>query len=1370
MKKSPFLIFAFVMTLLIGGVISFIQGPRFAGVVKNVIARYLPSDLGIEGDFSGLKVKLYPPGLAIINPRIRLLDHNIANLPAGSSINAERIDLVFRPVQMFSGNIRVHEVSVINGDVRLLLGSPGAPKKAKKKGLKPDFHWDELLQIHAEAIALRNTHLHIEADNPALTTDFTATELRVGQWRGKGGLGYEVQLDLNAVQGSFLKDLRIPQPVDHVAAIAHVNALGVQIDSLNIAAAGAELTANGAVHGNVLESHSLVLDATINAHGNLEHALEVAFKDAQARPEASGDVSFSGKIHASPERFVETVKAEGKLTGQKMKFQHWKADSLTADLGWQGAASGGELSVTRAQIMSHEEARIGGSHPGSGGKIDVGAFKYNFASAGSITVPLVLERVHLHWLAAPALKKVYGLNLRASGPVALSFRPKSAEHGWQLDARAGLDVIDLQLDNQRLGEDKPLHKIIAVPKIRVEGGISVDPTGFRPVDLTIAAGSTHFRGSGRMDFKSGFDLSFTGEADLADVGQIAENDVRGKGAMTVHVHGPSSTVYVDFDPDVKDAYYLKLKLGDLKGRITWDDDLNRIIFTRVQVAKNKSAYQGEGMIDLDKNKDTVELNIHVPTADVQDMIQVFGDLTQDLWWFPRDLTGPVHGDVKISGGISTDKLTVGARMAGSDWQLWGERFDLVELQGGFDRGKYQLTDFKATKRTGRIYGRVSLDADKVIDWGVHTEDFTIADFEHLVQLDVPVRGRILIESAGKGKEGAIASFTQAKLSDFAVRGQVMPPSYLAVRTEHGKAEVSGVALGGQGTLDSVYDSNPGGKSSLKGELKQLDFTPVLLLLNSRLIQDRSLAGNISGSMNLAFQAGELERATGKVDITSYNLAKTGTRFALSHPVSVRVSDGSFDLPDFSVRGNEGEATLALKGRRSALEGAVSGDIDVSIAEFFTSAITQAQGTSALDFTIDGTLRSPVIYGKAVFDGIGLRVPGLESPFENVGGTLQLRQNVVSVQNVQGDLAGGRVTGDGSIQLFKDRVPQVALKGALTGNKLKLFPFQFVKVHGDVEVHGDRLPYLVDGLVKIDSALCKEKFFGQKKSSGGPKALQYTPPPSGTHSSDYPKFKLNIGAVADNGIIIQNDLFDIEAKGRFTVVNTIEAPRILGTAELISGKLLFKDRNFQIQSASASFDNPTVINPSFSLAANTEINGTKIQMYVNGKLDNIKVDLSSNPVMPESEILSLLALGYTSGEAKRLSATDRSAFEQGEAASLLLHSLDFNREVQDKTGLQIQLDEAVNPQQQGTSVLKPQSTAESVAQPKIVIKRQIGKRFDLSYATTVGGSTSSAAKEINAEFHFTPGFSVMGVWDNYETVDTVERTSMGLDLKFQTRFK
>jgi translocation and assembly module TamB len=207
----------------------------------------------------------------------------------------------------------------------------------------------------------------------------------------------------------------------------------------------------------------------------------------------------------------------------------------------------------------------------------------------------------------------------------------------------------------------------------------------------------------------------------------------------------------------------------------------------------------------------------------------------------------------------------------------------------------------------------------------------------------------------------------------------------------------------------------------------------------------------------------------------------------------------------------------------------------------------------------------------------------------------------------------------------------------------------------------------------------------------------------------------------------------------------------------------------------TFDNPTVINPRFDVGANTEVSGTKIQLYASGTGDRYKIELSSNPVMPESEILSLLALGRTNEESQKLRAGNVSGIQQSEAASLILHSMDFNRDVKEKTGFQIGLGE-VTDTTSGSSIFRPQSDTENAAAPKIVLKRKIGKRIDVSVGTTVGAGATSQ-KEVNADLYLSPSVSVRGVWNYLEGAATQDagasqqgRTSYGLDLKLQKRFK
>ena len=151
----------------------------------------------------------------------------------------------------------------------------------------------------------------------------------------------------------------------------------------------------------------------------------------------------------------------------------------------------------------------------------------------------------------------------------------------------------------------------------------------------------------------------------------------------------------------------------------------------------------------------------------------------------------------------------------------------------------------------------------------------------------------------------------------------------------------------------------------------------------------------------------------------------------------------------------------------------------------------------------------------------------------------------------------------------------------------------------------------------------------------------------------------------------------------------------------------------------------MINPSFTLTANTEVNGVKIQLYAAGRPREIKIELTSNPVMPESEILSLLALGLTATESKRL-GSDRTVVEQGEAASLLLHSLDFNREVRNKTGSRDparRVGELADRHQH----LPAPDPDRATAAPRIVIRQELGKNVDLSYGAPWASAPRASAR-------------------------------------------
>lgn len=1404
MKKRPFLLFILVLSAWVAAAIVFIQSPRFAKIFKKVVARYVPGDLGVDADFSEFAIQLFPPGVSLKNPKISLRERNVLKMPAGTTVQAERINLNFQLFQALSGDIRIHEAVIVNGDATVVLdsGKDSLKQKVQNRPAKLNFHWDELLQVRAEAVALENTKLHLVWKHPDFkkadsSIEFLAKSFRLSQWSGKGGMGYETSIDLNQVRLSnfdeFLQGVHLPGALNRVRALIRVNRAGALLEEFFMDAHGVEARSKGKVQGDVLNGKtSKSFDLEYQVNGDLK-SLGTFFAHFSKNkntsiPALEGQGKFLGQVRGGFDSQFHSVKADGQLEIQNLQIQQWRADRLLLEGSWHGSDTGGEWTISKGLITSREiERSLGnkskaGGIPGSGGEIGIGSFKLNSASLTSrtnpLSIPLTLKRAHIHWLVGSEVRSIYPLIFRATGPVQLTWVPGSQKLPWKIQMKSSLAVSDFELDNQKMGAIRPLHRVLKLPKFSLQGTTIIDSTGVKPQDMVLRMDQTQFNVNGRVDFNQGFDLHAKGQVNFQEIHEIAESPIQGEGPLAIHVHGPFSQVILDFDADLENSSYLNMNFGSLKGRMTWDDHLNQLVLNGLKAKKNQTVYSANGLVDLG-DRESVNIRVKVLGGNIKDLNDVFTNMTRDFWWFPHSLAGAVDGEVAITGGVSMKELEVKANLSGRNWDVLGERIDGVTLIGGYDKGLYYLRDVHATKHGGKLMGHISYrDSDKKFDWEFQTQQLGLTDFDHLAQLDVPIRGKVVIKSLGKGRQDALESESQVLISDLFVKGAPLPSSRLWVKTADGKLELKGNALDGQGTLDFSYNFLAGKESYLRAELNHLDFSPILLLLNPQALPDSAVASYGSGLVNLSFRSGEIDRANGEIEVNEFSLARTGSSFHLVRPLSFKISDGSFDLKGISFAGNRGEALFRLQSRNAQLEGTLSGSLDVSIVEFLTSSVTQATGVALLDFAIGGNLKAPTLSGRATLDGISFRVPSVESPFENVTGVLQLKQNQVMVRDFQADLAGGRVRAGGEVTVFADRYPQLSLQGSLSGTKIKVPPFQYAKVNGDLKVYGDRLPYSVDGSIGVESALLKENML-QQKATTSLNVVRFTPPPSLRRMADYPKFKLNIHVKSEGGIFVQNDLFDAELKAQIQVINTIEVPRILGSVDVIHGYMIFKDRKFQIQSAAAVFDNPTLFNPRFNLSATTDMSWVKVQLYAAGRVggeggrvskEPWKIELSSNPSMPESEIISLLALGMTASETKKLNSSDRAVLDQGGAASLLLHSLDFNREVENKTGFQVHLDESVN-SQQGMSVSRPQTAGnESGAAPKIVIKKQVTKNIDVSYGSTVGVGASSQ-RQVNAEVKVTPGFSVIGVWDTYQGSEATDRrTSYGMDLKLQKRFK
>jgi translocation and assembly module TamB len=723
--------------------------------------------------------------------------------------------------------------------------------------------------------------------------------------------------------------------------------------------------------------------------------------------------------------------------------------------------------------------------------------------------------------------------------------------------------------------------------------------------------------------------------------------------------------------------------------------------------------------------------------------------------------------IQIRDKIDLEHLQVIGTIQSPELQFAGERFQQVYLKGGLDKGAYRLESIRAEKNGSSWNAYFNLSPNNDIQWWLKTKNLSLEDFDLISSLDFPLRGRMTLVSEGAGPLHQIESRTRISNDAGIIRGRRLEPSFLDIRSSKGSVYLSSSIFGGEGSLDLIYHTDKSLLSSLRATATKLDLTPMILLLNSRLAQDSTLKAQVSGDLKLAFTAGKFELASGSVELDQAYLSKNDRKTELSKPVRMDVREGTFDLKPIAIKSPVGDLWIELSSSKGNLNGRAKGLVDFGLLEYLFSPIERAAGTVECDLGLRGTIKEPNFFGKFKTSDGSVKIRNIEQPIENIDTRFNIDGGSIRSQQFTSLFAGGRLSGSAAIDLFIDRYPKLDVSLFLSGNKLQVFPFQVARIRGRLKIKGDEIPYLVGGDLNVENAISRESFFSGKDI--GLKAARYTPPPASIRSSDFPRFKLDINVDAEKNVFIKNEIADAEIKFKLKLTNNIHVPRVLGTAEVIQGRLIFKDRNFTITSANVIFDNPTTLNPKFSLTANTQVNDVKINLFASGSKEDWRINLTSSPAMSEADVLSLLALGVTSQDVRRLRSGSQASLEQGQAANLVLNSLDFNRDVQDKTGLQIQVEEAINTQT-ATSIFRPQSQADMVAAPKIVIRRRVGKRLQLSLGSTVGVGLGRQ-QEMNAEVKVNQALSVIGVWNQFQGVDSNQNpSSYGLDLKVQKRFK
>lgn len=385
-----------------------------------------------------------------------------------------------------------------------------------------------------------------------------------------------------------------------------------------------------------------------------------------------------------------------------------------------------------------------------------------------------------------------------------------------------------------------------------------------------------------------------------------------------------------------------------------------------------------------------------------------------------------------------------------------------------------------------------------------------------------------------------------------------------------------------------------------------------------------------------------------------------------------------------------------------------------------------------------TLANPRITGALASDDLRLQSAISGTDIDDITASGRFAGSRLELSRFAGRTAGGgTVTGSGSVDLSDmsaTRGPRIDIRAAADNARLLNANGLDATITGPLRIVSNGVNGAIAGRVLVNEAswalgVAAEDMrlpqIATREINSDDRVGRSTPSANGT-------WRYLVDARAPSRIAVDGMGLDSEWGIDISLRGTVDDPRIGGEARLVRGAYTFAGTRFELTSGRIRFDETVPIDPRLAIEAQTNANGTEVTIDITGNAQSPEIAFSSNPALPEEEILARLLFG---GSVTSLSATD--AVQLGAALASLQGGgggIDPIGQLRDSIGLdQLRIVSADPALGRGTGV---------------ALGKNIGQRVYIELVTDGQGYSAT-----QIEYRITSWLSLLG------TVTTIGRDSV-----------
>lgn len=574
-----------------------------------------------------------------------------------------------------------------------------------------------------------------------------------------------------------------------------------------------------------------------------------------------------------------------------------------------------------------------------------------------------------------------------------------------------------------------------------------------------------------------------------------------------------------------------------------------------------------------------------------------------------------------------DSLTVGPGVLRGA----GGRAELVYVRNPDEhRGRLELSDFDPFALVGALLPRGF--ASEGVDGAIEI------DLSGEPRIDANLIARGLRPPGAAGEEAVGASGWTVELHAALADGRIEVPNARARHARWGRFALTGAApFDGTG-------SNPWapGPVDLDLDVERFDVGAA-----GRLWEDSSLSGVFTGGAELS---GTWDELVGRIAIATRDARLVGAGGEAIGPGSI---DLELDVQPDATTGSlaiTGLENLTFEGSGSVARGLdvprivrapeelLSAELDASVelevaslAPFgrWLESLPSSEGRVRAQGRLIGTLTEPRFAGQVRLSEGRVRAAADLPPLEALEGYLTFSEDRVVLNGLHGELGAAPFELSGSVEL---REPGPVCDLSLSGENLLLQRRRGFKLRADAEL---RLAGALDELQLSGTMALTDGRFTKSfdpfslldpRDRGG--SLQAKSGLDFSISSDpfFGPTRLDVQVTAKDAFVIKNNIVKGGLRPDLRLRGTAEVPYLVGPLYVDSTRVVLPAGRLELRSGTVSFLRADPFRPEIELNGEAFVRGYRIDVRIDGSIDDPEVTLSSTPALASEDALVLIVTG------------------------------------------------------------------------------------------------------------------------------------------------